>query len=728
MKSEATVKDVLSEIKQDIRLYEHRVMDLKRQGDGWIGHCPLHNDRHPSLHIDRRGGVLVFYCHPCETGGTVIDLEMRLSGSDEKAAIAKLKAEHNSSKFTPPPPMPDKPVEKFNVPPERIQTYVKNLEEQNDWGGEASDYLAKSGLTAIAERLKLGYEPKKYFGCEAHCGDCREYPALVIPIFWQGELTGLKFKNLRPPEGEDGKDSHKWTQVPGSKADLLWLADLEPANAESNVVGAFEGVRDIALARALGFNAIGFLATSSVPEKNPSERFQQSINRTKQIYQHAVLIGDNDEPGEEAKRRLKKLFGRGASFAKIPEPYQDLSRFYEKAGADAVKKWLTKLYAVATETQSFGVTAKADPLWVPDFYLNTQRADTVKMKRVDWLWDNKIPKRNLIIFSGSPDVGKSTVTCDVIMRLTRCKDWPNAKNKNKPTNVIVLCAEDDQEDTIVPRLNAAGADLTKVHFAGMTVVEKNSSTKQREFALDTDLTALENTIQMVGDVGLVVVDPLNSYLSETDINKAKEVRRALHPVGDLAKKTGTTFLIIVHFNKRMDVGAMGKVSGSTDLVAITRSTYMFGRDPKDPEQYLMGVTKNNLSKVKTSLVYKLEEHLIMLPDDPEPYGLPKVVWTGEDNRTADEIIAESQNTFELKSDAAASFLQEQLSDGPKLARDLYAKAEKQGFKDTTLKNAKAKLKVRTRKQGSAWIWSLPTTGKKEEPPAVTVLDFKSQKA
>jgi putative DNA primase/helicase len=76
----------------------------------------------------------------------------------------------------------------------------------------------------------------------------------------------------------------------------------------------------------------------------------------------------------------------------------------------------------------------------------------------------------------------------------------------------MLCAEDDAADTIVPRLAAAGADLTRVYI--VPAVERDGG-GQRLFSLEHDLDLLEREIVARGDVRLVVIDPLSSCLGGT---------------------------------------------------------------------------------------------------------------------------------------------------------------------------------------------------------------------
>ena len=47
--------------------------------------CPFHNDKHPSMKVDRR-----FHCFGCQADGDVIDFTARLFGLNKKDAALKL--------------------------------------------------------------------------------------------------------------------------------------------------------------------------------------------------------------------------------------------------------------------------------------------------------------------------------------------------------------------------------------------------------------------------------------------------------------------------------------------------------------------------------------------------------------------------------------------------------------------------------------------------------------
>ena len=85
----------------------------------------------------------------------------------------------------------------------------------------------------------------------------------------------------------------------------------------------------------------------------------------------------------------------------------------------------------------------------------------------------------------------------------------------------MLISEDDLNDTIVPRLMAAGADLSRVYFAKQTlIVGENGKRATRRIALDSDLSAVRRILAERTEIKLIVIDPLGSYpLSSKKIQK-----------------------------------------------------------------------------------------------------------------------------------------------------------------------------------------------------------------
>jgi RecA-family ATPase len=180
--------------------------------------------------------------------------------------------------------------------------------------------------------------------------------------------------------------------------------------------------------------------------------------------------------------------------------------------------------------------------------LVVRRVADVARERVTWLWRGYLPVGKVVVLDGDPGLGKSTVTADLAARITIGKPMPDGSGGGDPGAVVLASAEDGLADTIRPRLELAGADLTRV-----TVVEHlelpNGSTVPLE--LPGDLEVLEAVVRDVG-AALVTIDPLMAFLAGTvNANRDQDVRRALHPVKEVAERTGAAFLVVRHLGQTL---------------------------------------------------------------------------------------------------------------------------------------------------------------------------------
>ena len=124
----------------------------------------------------------------------------------------------------------------------------------------------------------------------------------------------------------------------------------------------------------------------------------------------------------------------------------------------------------------------------------------------------------LTIIAGDPGLGKSQLTLDLAARVTRGDRWPVDGTQAPIGSALIVSAEDAPDDTIVPRLMAANADLSKIQIVEH-VADNQSSTNvpiDRELSLQRDTALLEDKIAAMGDCRLVIVDPISAFMGTTD--------------------------------------------------------------------------------------------------------------------------------------------------------------------------------------------------------------------
>lgn len=328
----------------------------------------------------------------------------------------------------------------------------------------------------------------------------------------------------------------------------------------------------------------------------------------------------------------------------------------------------------------------------------TVRLDTITAMAIDWLWLDRIPLGTITLVDGNPDVGKSLLTTDLAARVTRGRRMPPIDDHDPlatPASVLVLSAEDDPARTIRPRMEAAGAELSRVHLLG--------EIKGRPPVLPDDLETITELI-FAHHVRLVVIDPLMAYLTgKVDSHKDSDIRRVMHRLKEMAEKTQAAVVLVRHLNKMSsEQEPILRGGGSIGILGAARSALLVGPHPGDVGLRVVARIKGNLSTTPAHLAYRI------LQDDN---GQPRLEWLPEpvDINPKDLL----QHHGGRRSDAlevAKEFLQGQLAKGERLAGNLVEAAQMKDISERTLRRAAAELqvvKVPPKTKGGPWTWKLP---------------------
>ncbi len=326
----------------------------------------------------------------------------------------------------------------------------------------------------------------------------------------------------------------------------------------------------------------------------------------------------------------------------------------------------------------------------------------VEPEEVSWLWPSWLALGKLALVDGDPGLGKSAMTLDLAARVSSGKAFPDDA-ECEPAGVVLLSAEDGLADTIRPRLDAAGADTSKI-LALATVPDEEGH--DRLLSIPEDLLLIEKGIRRVG-ARLVVVDPLMAFLSgDTNSHRDQDVRRALAPLAGLAEKTGAAVLVVRHLNKAAANNPLYRGGGSIGIIGAARMAFVVGKDPQDENRRVLASTKNNLAMPPSSLMFGLEE---------AESGSVKVNWLGQSKVSAKDILATPQDQEQADSRSeAVEFLEEVLVEGPVPAAQVKEEAEDAGISERTLARAKKTLGVMSYREGESgsrgrgqWLWKLP---------------------
>jgi hypothetical protein len=334
--------------------------------------------------------------------------------------------------------------------------------------------------------------------------------------------------------------------------------------------------------------------------------------------------------------------------------------------------------------------------------LMVMNATDIKPEPLLWLWPERIPQGTICWFTGKPNLGKSLATLDLIARLTTGNDFPDGeKNVLPPQDVLLAISEDNPSTTVIPRLMAAGANLEHVKFFHRVKLNEGS----RQLQLSSDTRNLKRGLEANPTVTLIVLDPLESFSGDVDINKNQEIRPVMDALSSLCKRTRTTIVGIVHDNKRSDVSAIQKIPGGSAVAGAARSALGFSRDPDNRNEYFMSMVKGNLSKKQSGIRYTIGERTV------DGLKAPFIIWGEEHDATADELLTQERDTGSRKDNKqitmARDFLPVALANGPRLAKELYAEAEEKGISVDTMKRAKNEMGgISVYKTNNGWIWSI----------------------
>lgn len=291
--------------------------------------------------------------------------------------------------------------------------------------------------------------------------------------------------------------------------------------------------------------------------------------------------------------------------------------------------------------------------------LVTVCAADIQPEHVEWLVDQSLPLGMLAVIGGQPGLGKSQISINLAAGVTTGKGLPGGAAFNNHGSVIILANEDDAARTIRPRLDAAEADISKVHIV-QGVAREGASVDM--FQLDADISGLRDRAQEIGDVRLIIIDPPSAYLgSKVDSYKDSDVRRVLMPLGNLAQETGAMILLIVHLNKRTDGGAQQRFSGSTAWTAAPRVGFMVVEDPLTKQRLMLPV-KNNIGDDRLGYQYHIAEKLIQFGG--QTFKSSHIVWDQTTNRSVAELIALPKAAKTSAVDDAKTFLEDELANGP----------------------------------------------------------------
>lgn len=504
------------------------------------------------------------------------------------------------------------------------------------------------------------------------------------------------FRQRRP----DGKGGWIWN-LSGVQRVLYRLPLVLEAVSAGHTIYVVEGEKDVQALEALGFTA----TCSPMGAGNWLGDYKEALRGAR-----VVLIPDNDEAGQNHINAIANALHHVAKVIRIVQlpglPAKgDVSDWIAGGGT------AEKLKQLVDQTDLFTPPEKEEAAQQSIQRPIGQLVSEVARTNISWLWPGRLALGKLTVLDGDPGMGKSTLYCDLAARITTGRPFPEAvspvPSANVAGGVVIVTTEDGIGDTIRPRLEEAGANLSRCRV--VQLVPGASGMPDRVPVIPGDLPSLAWAVKSVG-AKLLVIDPLVAHLgSKISAFRDQDVRRALAPLASFSERLGVAVLVIRHLNKMAGSKAMYRGGGSIGIIGAARVGLMVGRDPEDDNRLILASVKNNIARRPDSFAFRLVAGSMNS-------GVAVIKWEGTSTLTAQDLVSEPAQSRSRAVDEAELWLKQQLISGPRPAAEMYELAEAAGIAQRTLKRALKKVgearKIGFGSEGQ-WVWRLIKESPKE---------------
>lgn len=352
--------------------------------------------------------------------------------------------------------------------------------------------------------------------------------------------------------------------------------------------------------------------------------------------------------------------------------------------------------------------------------LRLVNAATLPLEHIEWLWKGRIASVGLTMLDGDPGLGKSTLTADIVARITRSLPMPGETIPRKPMKVLYLTTEDDAKTTLLPRLEAAGADRNMVEL-----IDKGPDNLLQ---LPSMAEELADVIEEYG-FGFTVLDPLAGFLDpDVDLNSEASARGVLGSLCAVLERLRTACLALRHLSKNQNAKGLYRGLGSIAVTAQARSVIGVAPEKEDPKDTrVLFPVKLNIGKAPELLAYRVD-------DLPEPLWdtagireleVGRICWLG-DGEWEPLDDGEGQRGSKRPTprlDEAIDVLKGELAAGPAFASDVMQDMQGvHGFSQETIKKAKRELGVLRACFGTNDKTLLYLPGQEEQLPSKETID------
>lgn len=272
--------------------------------------CPFHNNtRTPAGEVHKTNGL--FYCFSCQETKTLVEIIMQSSGRTFFEAARLIDSKSNSKNIL------ENLTQTLEKKPEFVEYDVETINKLHDnvfKNKRAQEYYSKRGITKDSViKYNLGYsENQDMVTIPVHSPD-----GLCIGFVGRS-IEGKVFKNsLGLQKSKTFFNIHR-----AKKYDKVFVVE-----------SSFDAIR----LEQVGAHAVATLGATISKEQR---------KLLKQYFNQVIVLGDNDEAGQNMSKKLISYFGTGSISASLPTGVKDISDMQDEDIKIFVSEFDELLYSV----------------------------------------------------------------------------------------------------------------------------------------------------------------------------------------------------------------------------------------------------------------------------------------------------------------------------------------------------------------------------------------------
>ena len=243
--------------------------------------------------------------------------------------------------------------------------------------------------------------------------------------------------------------------------------------------------------------------------------------------------------------------------------------------------------------------------------LRIRCGSNIKVRKVEWLWNGRIPRNKVTLIQGDGGEGKSSFTLYFEAKMSVGETPPSFIDEDEtvvePMNVFYVSTEDESEDTALPRY---------IRFGGN--VERYFDNDEKECHFELTEECFEEVYESCHP-GLMIIDPYQSFLPDgLHLGTIGEMRRVIAMMTRFAARRKVTILLVGHLNKNESSKDIHRGYGSGDIAAAMRNIVKIEIDKKNTMVRTLKVIKSNLDGACTDPIsITLDEENKVVVFDPQ---------------------------------------------------------------------------------------------------------------